>query len=154
MSDLHEIRTLLAPISGSNLLLPGNVVAEVVAFTELATLQNAPDWVLGELDWNGWQIPVVNFALLARTSHDSSVSPRSRILVVKTMTESASILHVGFIISGMPRLKTLSTANLAETGSDTETCVFSHVTVDEQPAVIPDLDELAKTIEDAVYRNA
>ena len=154
MSEMHELRTLLAPISGSNILLPGSVVAEVVTFSELAAFAEAPEWLLGELEWSGWQIPVVHFSLLAHTSHDSSVSPRSRILVVKTMTESSSVLHVGFLISGMPRLKTLSIANLAETGSDTEPCVFSHVTVDEQPAVIPDLDELAKTIEASVYRNS
>lgn len=154
MADTHELRTLMAPISGSHILLPGSVVAEVVALTELASFGEAPDWLLGELEWNGWQIPVVNFADLAATTMDASVSPRSRILVVKTLTNTASVLHVGFIISGMPKLKTLSTANLAETGADTGTGVFSHVTVDEQPAVIPDLEGLAATIEDAVYRNA
>lgn len=153
MADAHEVRTLLAPISGSNILLPGNMVAEVVAYSELAAFDNAPDWLLGELEWNGWKVPVVNYAVLAHTSHDVAVSPRSRILVVKTMTTSSSVLYVGFIISGMPRLKRLSTVNVAETDAETEPGVFSHVTVDEQPAVIPDLDALASDIESRVYRN-
>lgn len=154
MAETHELRSLLAPIAGSHILLPGSVVAEVVALNELSVFANAPEWLLGELEWNGWQVPVVNFALLAQTSHDAPVSPRSRILVVKTLTDEASVLHVGFVVSGMPRLKTLSVANIAETEADTEPGVFSHVTVDEQPAVIPDLPALAVEIEQAVYRNA
>jgi len=153
MTDPVKLRVLLAPIPGGNLLLPGSVVAEVVGFNPPDPFRDAPEWLLGELAWSGWRIPVVHFALLAGTGVDAMVSPRSRILVARTLTESTSVLHVGFIITGMPRFKTLSTANLIETEQADEEGVFSFVTVDEEPAVIPDLDGLASAIEHAVYRN-
>lgn len=153
MADTQKLRALLAPIPGSNVLLPGSVVAEVVEYTGPAPFTDAPDWLVGELEWSGWQIPVINFALLAGTSADATISPRSRVLVAKTLTESTSVLHIGFIINGMPHFKNLSTANLAELDTADEEGVFSHVSIDEQPAVIPDLDALAATIEMAVYRN-
>ncbi len=74
--------------------------------------------------------------------------------MVKTLTEAASVLHIGVVISGMPHFQTVNAASLSETGVEPETGVFSHVMVDDQPAVIPDLDVLATTIEHAVYRNA
>jgi chemosensory pili system protein ChpC len=152
MVETHEIRALFAPIPGSGLLVPGSVVAEVIAYSEPDPFQSAPAWLLGELEWNGWQVPVVHIANLAGTSDENTVPPRSRILVVKTLSDSTSVLHVGLVISGMPKLRTVTTGNLVETGQANADGVFSHVTIEDQPAVIPDLDVLAVAIEKSVYR--
>lgn len=153
MSDAHEVRALLAPVAGGAVLLPGSTVAEVIGFSDPEPFADAPPWLMGELEWSGWQIPVVNFAYLAEVSHDNTVPPRSRILVVKTLTDSASVLYVGIVISGLPKLRTITTGNLAESEPSNAEGVFSHVSVDNKPAVIPDLDNLALAIENAVYRS-
>ena len=153
MSDAHEVRTLLAPVAGGAVLLPGSAVAEVISYADPEPYAQAPGWLLGEMEWSGWQIPVVNFAYLAEVSNDNTVPPRSRILVVKTLSDAASLLYVGLVISGLPKLRTVTTGNLAETGPSNAEGVFSHVSVAEEPAVIPDLDGLAVAIEKAVYRS-
>jgi chemosensory pili system protein ChpC len=127
------------------------MVAEVVNYTDLEPYDSAPGWLLGELRWSGWQVPVVHFAQLAGTSQDDSIPERSRILVVKTLCDASSILHVGFLISGLPRIRSVSTGNLVEKGGEQGTGVYSRVMLDDQPAIIPDLDDLAVTIERAVY---
>lgn len=152
MTETHEIRALMAPVAGGAIVLPGSVVAEVINFTEPVPFSEAPGWLMGEIEWNGWQIPVVNFAYLAETSQENTVPPRSRILVVKTLTDAASVLYVGLVISGLPKLLTLTTGNLAESGPSNAPGVFSHVNVDGDIASIPDLDGLALSIEQAVYR--
>ena len=153
MIDTHEIRALVAPIPGSGVLVPGSVVAEVIGYADPDPFSNAPEWLLGEMEWNGWQVPVVHFARLAGTSDESIVPPRSRILVVKTLSDSASVLYVGLVISGMPKLRKVTTGNLAEAANSNADGIFSHVTLEDQPAVIPDLDTLAVTIEKSVYRS-
>ena len=153
MVETHEIRALVAPIPGnSGVLVPGSVVAEVIGFSEPDPYGDAPEWLLGELEWNGWQVPIVHFAKLAGTSSENTVPPRSRILVVKTLSDAASVLHLGLVISGMPRIRKVTTGNLAEAGDSNAEGIFSHVMLEDEPAVIPDLDTLAVTIEKAVYR--
>ena len=152
MSDANqEIRALIAPMSGSNILLPGTMIAEVVNYSEPEPYAGGPDWLLGELRWNGWQIPLVNFALLVGSSDDASVPARSRVLVVKTLSIEASVLHIGLVIEGLPKLKSVTPDTLVEVEGEHPAGVFSQVTIDDLEAVIPDLDELALTIEKAVY---
>lgn len=153
MNATHEIRTLFAPIQGSGVLLPGSVVAEVVEFSEPKPFRDTPDWLLGEIEWNGWQIPVVNYAILADSGDDNTISPRNRILVVKTLSNSTSVAHVGLVINGLPQLKKISTGSLVENNTKSSTGIFSHVTIDGQAAVIPDLDGLATAIEQAAYKS-
>lgn len=157
MSNQHEVRALLSPMVGGGILLPGRVIAEVVNYVAPEAYADSPEWLLGEMRWSGWQVPVVNLALLAGTTDDESIPDRSRILVSRTLSDSTSVVHVGFIINGLPRIKTVTTGNLVEqAGSKAEDNnirqgIFSEVSIDEHPAVIPDLDALASMIESAVY---
>ena len=151
MNDAQEIRTLLAPVPGGGILLPGSVIAEVVNFEGYEPFGAGPDWLLGEIRWNGWHIPVVHFALLAGSTDDKDVPDRARVLIVKTLSREASVPHVGMIIDGLPKLKSATPDNLAEKEGETAEGVFSHVEIEGQAAVIPDLDTLALSIEQAVY---
>lgn len=157
MSEQHEVRALLAPMVGGGILLPGRVIAEVVNYVAPETYTDSPAWLLGEMRWSGWQVPMVNLALLAGTTDDERVPDRCRILVSRTLSEATSVVHIGFVINGLPRIKTVTTGNLVEQktpgDADAEIAsgVFSEVSIDEHPAVIPDLDALAAMIESAVY---
>lgn len=154
MPESQEIRVLVAPIPGSAVIVPGSVVAEVIDFEDPKPFRDAPDWLPGELAWNGWKIPVINLAILAGTHPDTLVHARSRILVVKTLTEAASVLHLGIIISGLPRLQTVTRSNFEETGKSDVEGVFSQVKLEGQPGLLPDFDALAVAVERAVYRNS
>jgi len=151
MSSDKEIRALMAPIPGGGVLVPGSMIAEVVNYNDPEPFHEGPDWLLGEVRWNGWQIPVVNLGMLAGLSDDYSVPPRARVLILKTLSMASSVLHIGLLVDGLPRLKNVTPANLIEVEAETPDGIFSHVTVEDQAAVIPDLDELALTIEKAVY---
>ena len=151
MTELSEIRTLMAPINGGGVLLPGSVIAEVVNIGDFEAFHGGPDWLLGELRWNGWQIPMVHMAYISGATDDVAVPSGSRLLVVKLHGDSSKVMHLGIIISGMPRLKNVTPANLLEVNTDMPEGIFSEVSVDDQNALIPDLDVLAGTIESAVY---
>jgi chemosensory pili system protein ChpC len=151
MENASEIRALLAPTRGSHILLPGSMIAEVVNYLDPEPFGHAPDWLLGEVRWNGWQIPVVNMALLSGATDDDAVPPRARVLVVKTLSVEASVLHIGMLIDGMPKLKSVTQANITHAEGDTAGGLLQHVNVEDLPAVVPDLDALALAIEKAVY---
>ena len=150
--DDSEIRTIMAPLINGHILLPNSAVAEVVSFITLEPLDEAPEWLLGELTWNGWQVPVVCYEQLVNDSADHTVTPRARILIVKTLGESPQVNYIGLIIQGLPKLKTVSMDTLVEevTGDLHET-QFGRVKVGELHGVIPEIGQLTRVVEHAAY---
>ena len=109
-----EIRTLLATISGGTVLLPGSVVAEVIDFSSPKPYEDAPAWLLGEVGWSDWSVPLVSFARLAGTSDMETANERSRILVVKSLAESSAAPYLGILINGVPRMAKVSSNSLSK----------------------------------------
>jgi len=147
-----EIRSILAPLRESHVLLPNSAVAEVLAYSRPEPFKDAPAWLLGELTWRGWQVPVISYEQLIEESDGNAVTPKARILIIKTLGESTQVNYIGLVIQGLPRLKKVSTESLLEEQTDElPNTLFSKVSVDELPAFIPELGELTRTVEQAAY---
>jgi len=150
-SDKTIIRTLLAPISGGAVLLTGSVVAEVIACSDLKPYKDAAAWLLGAVEWHDWNVPVISFASLSGTALDEKATVKNRILVLKSLSESSTTPFLGILISGLPRLLKVSAEMLDKPKHRTDfPSVFREITIDEQQALIPDLDELTRMVEAAV----
>ena len=111
-----EIRCIVAPLTFGHVLVPNIVVAELMDFTTPEPLRRAPDWILGELVWNGWQVPVISFEHLISDSSANTVTAKARILIIKTLGESIQVNYIGLIIQGLPKLKKITADNLLEKG--------------------------------------
>lgn len=146
--EISEIRAILAPISGGRVMLPGSVVAEVIDISELRAIKAAPDWVMGEIDWQDWRVPLVSFAMLGGTAETETPDPKSRALIIKSLAEAAGTPYIGLLISGVPRLCSIKDSGLTEPDSASDyPCVFREVTFEERRVLIPELDQLLAFIE-------
>ena len=147
-----EIRTIVAPLLSGHVLLPNVTVAELMGFVLPEPLKEGPDWILGELIWHGWQVPVIAIEPLLNQGQGNSVTSKARIMIIKTLAESTQVNYIGLIIQGLPRLRkvTAETLQEKETG-DHPDVVFSKVTIDELDAIIPDLGKLTRVVEEAAY---
>ena len=149
-----EIRTIMAPLTEGYVMLPSSAVAEVLNLTSPQPLKKSPPWLLGELPWNGWQVPVISFEGLMNTRANKPTAKRTRILIIKTLGESTQVNYIGLVIQGLPRLKTVSANTLLEKQTDNlPDNVFSKVCIEDLQAVIPRLGKLTKTVEQAAYDN-
>ena len=147
-----EIRTIMAPLTNGHVLLPNSAVAEVLGFTPPEPFKQSPVWLLGELAWHGWQVPIISFEQLVSRKERSSVTPKSRILIIKTLGESTQVNYIGLVIQGLPKLKKVTASSLVEQPSDDlPDTLFSRVSIDELEAVIPELGELTHIVEQAAY---
>jgi chemosensory pili system protein ChpC len=151
MTD-KELRTILAPLNEGYVLLPNSAVGEILNFTSPEPFKQGPAWLLGEIAWHGWQVPVVNYERLINDNGITTITSKSRILIVKTLGESTQVNYIGLLIQGLPRLKKVSAATLEETQTEElpET-VFSKVSIDKLQAFIPELGDLTRVIELAAY---
>ena len=151
-APLAKVHCALAPMSAESLLLPTNVIAEVVEYVEPAPLKDTPQWLLGHIEWENRQIPVFSFAALISGKEPEAVSSKNRIMIVKSLSDSARVPYLGILISDIPSLLSVEMEELRHTGDERKSMgVFCHVEVQEQPAVIPDLDRLTHLVTHAAY---
>jgi len=151
MTD-RELRTILAPMSEDYVMLPNSVVGEILNFNSPQPFKQGPAWLLGEIAWHGWQVPVINYERLIRDNGITTITSKSRILIVKTLGESTQVNYLGLLIQGLPRLKKVSESTLKETQTgDLPETVFARVSIDGLQAVIPELGDLTRIVESAAY---
>jgi len=83
------------------------------------------------------------------------VTSKARILIIKTLGESTQVNYLGLVIQGLPKLKTVTPKNLVEKKTDSlPQSQFSNVSVDDLPAMIPELGYLTSIVEQAAYANS
>jgi chemosensory pili system protein ChpC len=151
MTD-KEIRTILAPLTDGYILLPNSAVGEILNFTSPEPFKQGPAWLLGEIAWRGWQVPVINYERLLKDSSGTKITSKSRILIVKTLGESTQVNYLGLVIQGLPRLKKVNATTLLESpATELPETVFSMVTIDDLNAFIPELGDLTRVVEMAAY---
>ena len=145
MNELpSSLRGVLIQAAGSQLLLPNAAVAEVLSYSDPEPIANAPAWLLGRVRWRGWQVPLVDFSRLddSESAAQTTAGGRRRVLVVKAPGGHARLPYFAFLADGFPRLMSLSEATLetlAES-SDPGSCIFARVAINDENAVVPDMD--------------
>ena len=151
-AEQPKVHCTLAPMVEESLLLPTNVIAEVVDYAEPAPVPSAPQWLLGQIEWENRQVPVLSYAALISGNEPAAVNGKARIMVVKSLSDSARLPYLGILISDIPKLITVQLDRLNHTGDERKSLgVFCHVNVDEQAAVIPDLDRLTHLVTHAAF---
>ncbi len=149
---MPSVHCMLAPLENAALLLPTQVVAEVVEYQQPEPISATPDWFLGQIDWENRHIPVFSYSALIQGTAPAAIAQRNRIMVVKSLTESARVSYLGFLVSDIPKLVTVLPDHLTNTGDENKSLgVFCHVMIDGQHAVIPDLERLTHLVTHVAY---
>jgi chemosensory pili system protein ChpC len=142
-----EVRCLLIPTDGETLLLPLTAMAEVVDISHLQAMEDTPPWLLGQIEWNNRQVPVFSFTALINGKDVGALTARSKIMVLKSLSESARVPYLGLLLGNLPRPVVVTEDTLVSTGDEKKSLgVFSRITIEEQEAIIPDLDRLTHLV--------
>ena len=104
------------------------------------------------MSWSVWQLPVISYEQLLDENAAATSTSKARILIIKTLGDSTQVNYIGLLIQGLPRLKKVTgdsliekqTVNLPET-------LFSKVSIDDQEALIPEIADLTRVVEQAAY---
>lgn len=149
---IAEIRTIMAPLTDGYVVLPNSAVAEVLAYSAPEPFKASPIWLLGEIAWHGWQVPIISYEQLIDENAGHISTSRARILIIKTLGESTQVNYIGLVIQGLPKLKKVTAASLIEKQTEgLADTLFSEVFIDNQIAMIPELANLTHTVEQAAY---
>lgn len=98
-----EIYSLLIPLVGERLVVPRACVAEVVRFGAPRRAEGGQEWLLGMVNWNGRELPVVSYeGTLGRDI--PAATGRTRIVVFVGSTGQLKTGYFGITTQGFPQL--------------------------------------------------
>lgn len=147
-----EIHCMVIPAGAVSLMLPTSVMAEVVDYHQPLEIEETPSWLLGQIEWNNRQVPVFDFHALIDGSDPGPVPKHAKIMVLKTLTDSARMPYIGLLMEDLPRTAVVRETDLRETGDEKKSLgVFSHVSFNEEQAIVPDMDRLSHLVRHATF---
>lgn len=147
-----EIRCMLIPTEMETLLLPTTSIAQVIDFSPPEPMENAPSWLLGQVEWEDRQVPVFSFSALINGSDAEGVADRKKIIIVKSLSDSARVPFLGLLLAELPKPIVVSENTLVATGDEKKSLgVFSRITIENQEAIIPDMDRLTHLVTHATF---
>jgi chemosensory pili system protein ChpC len=146
-----DIRGVLIQIAGARLLLPNATIAEVLSFADPEPVDNAPDWLLGRIRWRGWQLPLVAFSRLSGIAEEKG-GLGSKVVVLKALGGNPKAPFFAVLTQGFPRLVTVSRNALVaeDSGEALPLGVRARVVLNEDAALLPDLEQVEQLIGDAL----
>lgn len=146
-----EIRSVLVPVTEAELLLPNASIAEIVAYSHPDPIDPAPDWLLGNVLWHGWQVPVLAFGIL--TEHnDTEPVDGAKICITKSLIQNDRMPYIGILAQGFPRLVTVTEAALTKVpDSSTHIATAGKVIIGDREAWMPDLDRIGQLVAHAAF---
>jgi chemosensory pili system protein ChpC len=150
MNDIptHELYSLLVPLAQERLIVPRTCVAEVVTWQAPEPVDGAPQWYLGNIQWNGRTIPVISFEAATGQASPSS-GTRTRIVIFVALTPQLTSGYFGMVTQGFPQLVRVNSdvvkADLSRTFSDNSPVLCQVRMLNESP-LIPNFEYLEELI--------
>ena len=139
-----ELYSLLVPLAEDRLIVPRACVAEVVRFSQPENEPGAHKWMLGTVNWNGRELPVVSFEG-ALDKDVPAVTGRTRIVVFYANTGQLKTGFFGVLTQGFPQLVRVNRDVLSlhtTEGWPADAPVLCRVKVINEFPLIPDLEKL------------
>lgn len=151
----QDIRGVLIAVTEGRLLLPNANVAEIITYSDPEPVAGAPAWLLGRIRWRGWRIPLVSFSRFAGWSKEEGQFG-AKVAVLKALGGNPKLPFFAVMSQGFPRLVTVNTGNLVEAHDLKELPlgIHSRVTLNEDAAVVPDMNTIELMIDKALSEPA
>ena len=102
-TENDELYSLLIPLAEDRLIVPRACVVEVVRFSKPDHEAGAHAWMLGTVNWNGRQLPVISFEG-ALGKEVPAPTGRTRIVVFYASTGQLKTGYFGVLTQGFPQL--------------------------------------------------
>jgi len=95
------LTTLVLELGQRKLLLPNTAVAEISLLRSLQAAEHAPDWLLGNVEWRGIELPVISFSRLA--GEEQQLDEQTRMVVINAVSAPDKLRFFAISINAVPR---------------------------------------------------
>ncbi len=145
----NEIRAVLVPVEDDRkLLLPNAMVAEVMSLREIEKYEESEAWLLGKVSWRGWDLPLIDFAVLTGGDATASMEKNYNIAVLKCINTPDKMAYFAVLSRGIPKLQVVSRGDmqLHEDKTINHNAIASLVSIHDETADIPNMNYLEQSL--------
>lgn len=143
-AEARELYSLLVPLSDDRLILPRACVAEVVRYSAPTQKPGSQSWMLGTINWNGRELPVVAFEGTIGKEIPAPTG-RTRVVVFYSSTGKIKTGYFGILTQGFPQLVRVNREVLkleSTEGWPDDAPVLCRVKMINEYPLVPDLEAL------------
>ena len=101
-TSFPTLSCMLLPLNGYDLLVPKSIIKEVVYKPVIESFGNDDDWLLGEIDWKDYILPLVSFEQMCNQPRTSKLN-RTRAVICHTTDQIDLFPYFGVEVQSMPR---------------------------------------------------
>lgn len=137
----NEIRGIMIPVSNEKkVLLPNAIIAEVVSYQKLEAIEDSPQWLLGSIDWRGFDVPVVCYESMVNEKQAQNDN-NGRVAVIKSLSKSQDFPYFAMVSNGVPKLQLVTQGDLQvhEGDASDSNAIASKVTIHDELTEIPNI---------------
>ena len=147
-AETDELYSLLVPLADDRLIVPRACVAEVVRFSKPTQPAGNKDWMLGNVEWNGRELPVVAFEGTIDKDVPATTG-RTRVVVFNAIAKKLRAGFFGMLTQGFPQLVRVNRQVLrldATDGWAADAPVLCRVKMINEYPLVPHLERLEEMI--------
>lgn len=144
-NDALIVRSQLIPLEGIRLVLPNTSIAEVVTHQSIeeADYDNAPTWVIGQIQWRGIKIPLLSYESAVGHEQSDASAKSARFVVINAGTYTDTLPFYALVAQGIPRLMALNESAIIDAPEQNDIpYVLRNTLIDANPAIIPNLEKI------------
>jgi len=152
----EELYSLLVPLADERLIVPRACVAEVVRFTPPVQKDPHKPWMLGNIGWNGRDLPVVAFEGTIGKDVPAPTG-RTRVVVFYSTTGNIRPGFFGILTQGFPQLVRVNEEVLkldSTQGWPEDSPILCRVKMINEFPLIPNLEKLEGMISAEIMAHA
>ncbi len=145
MAD-SSIKAIIGICDGFNLLLPSEMVADIVSGVSVSAVEDPHFWQRGNLNWSGMTIPVLSFEQLL---HNKAARLRgSHIVVIRGTSDTETLPFYGLPTQAMPSEYRLESGDemIEEAVPERLSRVATAVRVRGVPCIIPEIADIEEQV--------
>ncbi len=148
-----EIRGVLIQSGAERVLLPNATVAEMMSRVDVEPVQDAPQWLLGELAWHGWKVPLLSFAMLSGLGRETTTT-HNKVVVLKSLAGDPQRPYLALLTQSFPQLISVPRDGLLADASEERLPPTVHMRdlLGEHSALLPNLDALDAALASLPHR--
>ena len=137
------VHCLMLPLHTDVVLLPNAAVAEVIPYSEPEILEDAPEWLIGYINWRERRVPLLMFEA-ASDGEVGRLHSGCRIAVLNTLNGNSELPYIAIVMQGLPSLQIVRTNTIqyADQPSMPRQSIKAYVNINGAEAIMPDIDDL------------
>lgn len=141
--DSQILSCVMIPLKGRQLLLPNVSIAEVVDHIDTIADDDAPQWLAGQLQWRGQQLPVISYEGANGGERVLRGASRGGIVILNTIgPDHRRLPFLALLTQGIPSQARLEPDQVQASDGDGGPADLMVVNVEGETVYIPNLEYL------------